>query len=82
MNVAAAKESKKQHLILTASLQDSRDEWVLDSGASFHITPNKEVLFDLKEASGGKVLVGTIRLVRLKELAKFALRAMMVRLWF
>ena len=37
--------------------QNTRDEWVLDSGASFHITPNKEVLFDLKEASGEKVLM-------------------------
>lgn len=58
VNVAAAKESKKEPLILTASLQDTWNEWVLDSGASFHITPNKEVLFDLKEASGGRVLMG------------------------
>lgn len=58
VNVASAKVVKREPLILTASVQDTRDEWVLDSGASFHITPNKEVLFDLKEASGGKVLMG------------------------
>lgn len=58
MNVASAKVVKREPLILTTSVQDTRDEWVLDSGASFHITPNKEVLFDLKEASGGKVLMG------------------------
>lgn len=58
VNVADAKGFKKEPLILAASIQDTRDEWVLDSGASFHITPNKEVLFDLKQVSGGKVLMG------------------------
>lgn len=55
MNVAT---TRKEPLILMASIQDTRNEWVMDSGASFHITPNREVLFDLKECSGGKVLMG------------------------
>lgn len=48
----------KEPLILTASVQHVKDEWVLDSGASFHITPNKELLFDLEEFKGGKVFMG------------------------
>ncbi|KAF8113902.1 hypothetical protein N665_0044s0016, partial [Sinapis alba] len=33
------------------------DEWFLDSGCSFHITPNKHALFDLEELEGGKVIM-------------------------
>lgn len=55
VNVAS---SKNQPLILTASIQDTRDEWVMDSGASLHITPNRDLLFDFKDCSGGKVLMG------------------------
>ena len=48
-NVAQEKEFP---MILTASMQDTKDEWVLDLGCTFHITPNKEVLFDLEEFEG------------------------------
>ena len=43
----------RQPLVLTASIPDSRKEWVLDSGCTFHITPDKDVLFD----HGSKVLM-------------------------
>ena len=35
---------------LTASLVVSKDEWVLDSGCTFHITPRREVLSDLRSS--------------------------------
>ena len=47
----------KEPLILTASTQYSKDEWVMDYGCSFHITPDKSFLFDLEEFKGGKVLM-------------------------
>ena len=61
--------------MLTVSTKDSKEEWVMDSGCSFHITPNKDVLFDLEEFEGGRVLmannthcdvkgIGKIRIVR------------------
>lgn len=50
----------KEPLILTASPQDINGEWVLDSSCSFHITPDKESLFDLREFDGGKVLMGNM----------------------
>lgn len=37
---------RKQPLVLTFSTHDSKQEWVLDSCFSFHITPQREVLFD------------------------------------
>ena len=43
--------------MLTVSTNDSKEEWVMDSGFSFHITPNKDVLFDLEEFEGGRVLM-------------------------
>lgn len=55
MNVAT---TRKEPLILTASIHDTMDEWVMDSGESLHITPNRDVLFDFKECSGGKLLMG------------------------
>ena len=45
-------------MILTASVHDTKSEWVLDSGCTFHITPNREVLFEFVEENGGKVLMG------------------------
>ena len=47
----------KEPLILTVSTQYSKDEWLMDSGCSFHITPDKSFLFDLEEFKGGKVLM-------------------------
>lgn len=45
-------------MVLTASILASKDEWVLDSGCTFHMTPNKSALFDFKEINGSKVLMG------------------------
>ncbi|GKE28498.1 retrovirus-related pol polyprotein from transposon TNT 1-94 [Tanacetum coccineum] len=36
-------------------------EWIIDSGGSFHMTPRKDFLFDLKEFNGGTVLLGDNR---------------------
>lgn len=47
----------QQPMILTASIHDTKDQWVLDSGCTFHITPDKEALFDFEESEGGKVLM-------------------------
>ena len=53
-NIAA---ESTEPLILSVSTQDTKDEWVMDSGCSFHITPDKSFLFDLEEFKGGKVLM-------------------------
>ena len=44
--------------VLSISSNDPRDEWVLDSGATFHMTSRKDWLFDLKDTEGSKVLMG------------------------
>lgn len=45
-------------MALTSSLIVSEDDWVLDSGCTFHITPRREVLSDFEEFEGGKVMMG------------------------
>ena len=45
-------------MALTDSLFVSEEEWVLDSGCTFHITPRKEILTDLVEFEGNKMMMG------------------------
>ena len=45
-------------IALTASPHASNEDWVLDSGCTFHITPRREVLSDFQEVEGSKVMMG------------------------
>jgi hypothetical protein len=45
------------YLVLT-STQSDHDVWFIDSGASFHITPNKEWFYEYKRYEGGYVFLG------------------------
>lgn len=51
-------ESNGSYEVLAISNKKSGDEWVLDSGCSFHMTPNESWLLDLSKIDGGKVLLG------------------------
>lgn len=44
--------------MLTASGQLSREGWVLDSGCSYHMTFKRDLMFDIEELNGGKILMG------------------------
>lgn len=57
-------------MILIANTHETRDEWVMDSGATFHITPEKDALFDLKEFNGGKVMMGNNTYSEVKGIGK------------
>ena len=43
---------------LVASCKFSNDEWILDSGCSFHMTPNKFFFCSFKDQDSGSVLLG------------------------
>ncbi|CAL9238171.1 unnamed protein product [Arabidopsis halleri] len=45
-------------MMLTASERHVRDGWVLDSGCSYHLTYRKDLMYDLEEINGGKILMG------------------------
>lgn len=38
--------------------KDSADEWILDSGCMFHMTPNRHFFTEISEFEGGKVIMG------------------------
>uniref|UniRef100_A0A803PS03 Retrovirus-related Pol polyprotein from transposon TNT 1-94 n=1 Tax=Cannabis sativa TaxID=3483 RepID=A0A803PS03_CANSA len=44
--------------VLVVSCEDSGGEWILDSGCSFHMTPNKDLFTHFEESSVGTVLLG------------------------
>ena len=48
---------RRQPLVLTVSTLDSKQGWVLDSGCSFHINPQRDVMYNYRDVDGGKVLM-------------------------
>lgn len=44
--------------VLTVSEEMCCDEWILDSGCLFHMTPNQEWFDSYKKVDAGKVLMG------------------------
>lgn len=55
---ANVSEGFSKAVVLTVSNMEAYDDWVMDSGCTFHMTPNKEWLFDFKPINGGMVLMG------------------------
>lgn len=53
-----AHDLKAEPLMLTASQVGPREGWVLDSGCSYHITKRKDLMFDVEEVRGGRILMG------------------------
>ena len=42
----------------STSTQSERDFWLIDSGASFHMTPHREWLCEYEKYNGGDVFLG------------------------
>lgn len=53
-----AEEDYESSEALAVTQQDSRREWILDSGCSFHMTPNKDWFESLQMSHEGSVLLG------------------------
>ncbi|KAJ4885668.1 Retrovirus-related Pol polyprotein from transposon TNT 1-94 [Raphanus sativus] len=64
----------KQPLVLTASVQDTKQKWIMDSGCSYHSTSNKEVMFDLKEFNVGSVLMANNTQCDIKGIGKIKIQ--------
>lgn len=45
-------------IALTDSLMVSNEEWVLESGCTFHITQQRDLLSEFVEYDGNKVMMG------------------------
>lgn len=46
--------------VLMVANRDCPEEWILDSGCTFHMTPLKHYFSEINEFDGGKVLWATI----------------------
>ena len=45
--------------MLAVSTQEYKQEWILDSGCTFHVCPRKDWFKEYKQIDGGKVLMGS-----------------------
>ena len=61
MELAVASDGYESAEILMVSKVNSEKEWILDSGCTFHMTPNKAWFEELKQGDGGVVLLGNNR---------------------
>ena len=57
-NASIASESFESAEVLIHSIAETQKEWILDSGCSFHMSPNKEWYLDLEKIESGTVLLG------------------------
>ncbi|KAL3623657.1 hypothetical protein CASFOL_032473 [Castilleja foliolosa] len=57
-DASVASEGYDSADVLTVSECKGREDWVLDSGATFHMCPSKDLFEELTEAEGGKVVLG------------------------
>ena len=44
--------------VLVVTTDSNKDDWILNSGCSYHMTPNKHWFETYEEVSGGKVIMG------------------------
>ena len=52
---------------LILSVDSPIDSWILDSGASFHSSPNNELFRNFKSGNFEKVYLATTKILRLKK---------------
>ncbi|KHN13665.1 Retrovirus-related Pol polyprotein from transposon TNT 1-94, partial [Glycine soja] len=57
-DIAVVADGYESAEVLSISTKKHSEEWILDSGCSFHMTPNLEWFSSYKEIDGGKVLMG------------------------
>ena len=62
-SVTSADGDFESTLVVTPR-KSSTDEWILDSGCSYHMCPNKDLFHTLTKANGGTVLMGNDHVCR------------------
>ncbi|KAM7469064.1 hypothetical protein LguiA_007247 [Lonicera macranthoides] len=56
--VTAPKDEDFENMLVVTSLVSSSSEWILDSGCSYHMCPNRKLFHTFTEVNGSKVLMG------------------------
>ena len=60
-NATLVEDGYKSAEAVMVSHENTETEWILDSGCSFHMTPNKSWFEELDEQVGGSVLLGNYK---------------------
>ncbi|TXG46583.1 hypothetical protein EZV62_027914 [Acer yangbiense] len=68
-------ENSKETLLLTCYGDDIDDVWYLDSGASKHVTGNKNLFSNLSMMNHGQVKIGDARAYKIELMGEVVLRA-------
>jgi len=57
---SVAEDDGSDHTVLSVSdsVDYSHDAWILDSGCSYHMCPNKDLFASYRSINGGTVLIG------------------------
>ncbi|KAL8516313.1 hypothetical protein ACS0TY_014829 [Phlomoides rotata] len=73
-DAAVAEEGYNSAEVLTISADRMNDEWVLDSGCSFHMCPNECWFRDLEKLDGGSVLLGNDQSCKVQGIGSIKIR--------
>ena len=60
--------------VLVAASSDIGDEWILDSGCSFHMTPNRELFEAFSEEHSGTVILGNNKTCDIKGIGSIVIK--------
>ena len=74
VEVAVSNDGYESADILKVSSVNSEKEWILDSGCTFHMTPNKAWFEDFKQEEGGLVFLGNNRPCQVKDTGSVRIR--------
>ena len=73
-NVAASDDEDSEFALSISPFGSSSQEWILDSGCSYHMCPNREWFSSFKELDGGAVLMGNDHACQTKGIGKIRLK--------
>lgn len=73
-DVDLVSECDKRAQLIFVSEKKVSDEWVFNSGCTFHMCPHKNWLTSYRESNGGRVLLGNNKAYKVTEIGEIKLK--------
>ena len=73
-NAAVASNCFEPSEVLNVSTEEIKSEWILDSGCSYHMCPNRDWFTEFEELNGGSVLMGNNQQCKVEGIGSVAIR--------
>lgn len=70
-DVAVVKEGYESSNVLLVATNSTEKLWILDSGCSFHMIPNKDWFISFKSINGRQVLIGNNKAYKIARIGTF-----------